>query len=76
MQEIISNLDYIEYEIDENYDGLRIDNVYDSTKSLATSYAVWSEDQVRNIQLIASGEKELLQTIKAKFLLLHKKTHL
>ena len=43
MQEIISNLDYIEYEIDENYDGLRID------KALANLNPNLSRNQIQTL---------------------------
>lgn len=43
------------------YDALKIENVYDSTNQLATTYAVWSDEQIKNIRLIASGEEELLR---------------
>ena len=43
MQEIISNLDYIEYEIDENYDGLRID------KALANLNPDLSRNQIQTL---------------------------
>ena len=43
MQEIISNLDYIEYEIDENCDGLRID------KALANLNPNLSRNQIQTL---------------------------
>lgn len=52
--------EYVDLAKANGYDGLRIDNIYDSTGQLSSSFAVWSQDQIKNIQLMASGEKELL----------------
>lgn len=52
--------EYVDLAKANGYDGLRIDNIYDSTGQLSSSFAVWSQDQIKNIQLLASGEKELL----------------
>ena len=61
MEEVISNLDYIEYVIDENYSGLRID------KALASLNPILSRNQIQTLideGYITCNEKGVKASLK------------
>ena len=53
--------EWVEYAKKNGYDALKISNINDDTNRLATSFAVFSEEQVKNVKVVAQTEEEFIK---------------